>query len=79
MSLFIYNKNRNFQGKTINLSLLLLYFLFKWCQIPPGHLQIKFAALHIDIVKTGGVTTMGSDRENPGAPNPNGPIGGPQA
>jgi hypothetical protein len=26
-----------------------------------------------------GVTTMGSDRENPGAPNPNGPNGGPQA
>jgi hypothetical protein len=27
-----------------------VYFLFRWCQIPPGHLQIKFAAL--DIVKT---------------------------
>ena len=26
-----------------------------------------------------GVTTMGSDRENPGAPNLNGPNGGPQA
>ena len=26
-----------------------------------------------------GVTTMGSDRANPGAPNPNGPNGGPQA
>jgi hypothetical protein len=26
-----------------------------------------------------GVTTMGSDRENPGAPNPNGLNGGPQA
>jgi 5-methylcytosine-specific restriction endonuclease McrBC regulatory subunit McrC len=25
-----------------------------------------------------GVTTMGSDRENPGAPNLNGPNGGPQ-
>jgi hypothetical protein len=25
------------------------------------------------------VTTMGSDRENPGAPNLNGPNGGPQA
>ena len=28
------------------------------------------------ITETSGVTTMGSDRENPGAPNPN---GGPQA
>ena len=28
---------------------------------------------------TSGVTTMGSDRENPGAPNLNGPNGGPQA
>ena len=28
---------------------------------------------------TSGVTTMGSDQENPGAPNPNGPNGGPQA
>jgi hypothetical protein len=27
---------------------------------------------------TSGVTTMGSDRENPGAPNLNGPNGGPQ-
>ena len=26
-----------------------------------------------------GVTTMGSDRENPGAPNHNGPNGGPHA
>jgi hypothetical protein len=26
-----------------------------------------------------GATTMGSDRANPGAPNPNGPNGGPQA
>ena len=26
-----------------------------------------------------GLTTMGSDRENPGAPNLNGPNGGPQA
>jgi hypothetical protein len=29
--------------------------------------------------KSSDVTTMGSDRENPGAPNPNGPNGGPQA
>jgi hypothetical protein len=29
--------------------------------------------------QTSGVTTMGSDRENPGAPNPNGPNGGLQA
>ena len=28
---------------------------------------------------TSGVTTMGSDWENPGAPNPNGTSGGPQA
>jgi hypothetical protein len=29
--------------------------------------------------KDSGVTTMGSDRANPGAPNHNGPNGGPQA
>jgi hypothetical protein len=29
-------------------------------------------------VRSSGVTTMGSDRENPGAPNLNGPNGGPQ-
>jgi hypothetical protein len=28
-------------------------------------------------ILSSGVTTMGSDRENPGAPNPNGPNGGP--
>jgi hypothetical protein len=28
--------------------------------------------------RSSGVTTMGSDRENPGAPNLNGPNGGPQ-
>ena len=39
LCLFLSNKNRNFQGKIIN-----------QCQIPPGYLQINFAALHI--VKT---------------------------
>jgi hypothetical protein len=29
-------------------------------------------------ITNSGVTTMGSDRENPGAPNLNGPNGGPQ-
>jgi hypothetical protein len=29
-------------------------------------------------IQYSGVTTMGSDRENPGAPNLNGPNGGPQ-
>jgi hypothetical protein len=33
----------------------------------------------LSISQISGVTTMGSDRENPGAPNPNGPNGGPQA
>jgi hypothetical protein len=47
---FYITKNRNFQGKIIKLWLLYLYFLFRWWQIPPGHLQIKFAALYI--VKT---------------------------
>jgi hypothetical protein len=39
-------------------------------------------AMLIDFVETterSGVTTMGSDRANPGAPNQNGPNGGPQA
>jgi hypothetical protein len=31
------------------------------------------------VVGFSGVTTMGSDRENPGATNPNGPNGGPRA
>jgi hypothetical protein len=35
--------------------------------------------LALGITDFSGVTTMGSDRENPGAPNPNGPNGGPQA
>ena len=30
-------------------------------------------------IHVSGVTTMGSDRANPGAPNHNGPNGGPQA
>jgi hypothetical protein len=33
---------------------------------------------HSKGVRLSGVTTMGSDRENPGAPNLNGPNGGPQ-
>ena len=33
----------------------------------------------IMIITISGITTMGSDRENPGAPNPNVPNGGPQA
>jgi hypothetical protein len=37
------------------------------------------AGLSIEDVQLSGVTTMGSDRENPGAPNTNGPDGGPQA
>jgi hypothetical protein len=32
-----------------------------------------------NMLNDSGVTTMGSDRENPGAPNLNGPNGGPQA
>jgi hypothetical protein len=31
------------------------------------------------MVVNSGVTNMGSDRAEPGAPNPNGPNGGPQA
>jgi hypothetical protein len=47
---FLSNKNRHFHGKILNLWLLWCIFLFRWCQIPPGHLQKKFAALYI--VKT---------------------------
>jgi hypothetical protein len=41
------NKNINFQGKIVGA--LVVFCLFR-CQILPGYLQIKFAALHI--VKT---------------------------
>jgi hypothetical protein len=47
--LIVSNKNRNFQGKIINLWLLYsCIFYLRRCQIPPaGYLQIKYAALHI--------------------------------
>ena len=50
LCLFLSDKNRNFKGKIINLWLFKCVFYFGWCQVPPGYLQIKFAALHI--VKT---------------------------
>jgi hypothetical protein len=40
---------------------------------------VKIVKVRIRIkTYSSGVTTMGSDRENLGAPNPNGPNGGPQ-
>jgi hypothetical protein len=45
-------------------------FACLYCYLKQEHL--------LDNAWHSGVTTMGSDRANPGAPNPNGPNGGPQ-
>jgi hypothetical protein len=54
------------------------YPIFHRTSVTKGRLLTLLAILII-VEITSGVTTMGSDRANPGAPNPNGPNGGPQA
>ena len=50
-----------------------------WASLFPPNVWMQCTEFKLNRSQGSGVTTMGSDRDNPGAPNLNGPNGAPQA